>query len=274
MRGRRGLSMLVIALLFAAAHWLRARQAEQLKPQTGASELLAPVLLGGFKGLTVDLLWLRAIQLQEEGDFFELPFLYGLISELSPELTEAWSFNAFNMAYNLPAHEGTPEARWRWVRRGLLLIQEGLARNPQAGDLGFWHAYMLWHLATRDALSAGLDSEDRYAALFASDGELNPEGLRSSQAAFALAHELLQRPEPHTLRLDYVAFSCIEEELVRAVAEADSAAGDRWLRACQEVSKHVVTRHPEVLDSFEPWWRRILAVAQRLPQAADGQEDD
>lgn len=270
MRGRRLASLLALLALFVGAQWLRQRQAQKLKPQTGASELLAPVLLGGFKGLAVDLLWLRAIQLQQEGDFFELPFLYGLISELSPELTEAWSFSAFNMAYNLPAYEGSPDGRWRWLRRGLLLIREGLARNPDSTELGFWHAYMLWHLATRDALSEGLDSEDRYATQFAADGELNPTGLRSSQAALELARELLQRPGPHTLRLDYLAFSCLEEELLAIIPGGDAEAARRWLRACQELQEHIQTRHPEMLDSFAPWWRRILAAAERL---ADTEEE-
>ncbi len=262
---RRRWLFLLLLPLWGIGEALRTRQAAELEPETGSAELLAPALMGGFKGLAVDLLWLRAVQLQEQQDFFELPFLFTLITELSPRLDTAWSHNAFNMAYNLPAYEGTPEGRWRWVRRGLLLTREGLRRNPRSIELRFAEAYTLWHLRERDLLSEGLDSEDRYAALFRADAELNPEGLTTSEAAYRSAIDTLMHVPGHTVRIDYVALFCVEEELARAVADQDRVRGRRWLREVQALNEHLVRAHPDQLEAFASTWERILFLAEQLP---------
>ncbi len=47
-------------------------------------------LLGGFKGLLVDAVWLRAVKLQQQGKYWELYQLYDWMGKLEPRIEEIW----------------------------------------------------------------------------------------------------------------------------------------------------------------------------------------
>ncbi len=98
----------------------------------------ATVALGAFRGLIVDVLWIRADQLKEEGKFFDAKQLAEWITLLQPRFGAVWDFQAWNMAFNIsvaiPATR--PQERWQWVRNGYELIRDkGLEKNPRNFDL-------------------------------------------------------------------------------------------------------------------------------------------
>lgn len=95
----------------------------------------ATVALGAFRGLIVDILWMRADKLKEEGQFFDALQVAKWITTLQPRFAAVWEFHAWNMAYNIsvaiPATQ--PEQRWRWVKNGYeLLRDEGIPLNPKS----------------------------------------------------------------------------------------------------------------------------------------------
>ena len=95
----------------------------------------ATVAMGAFRGLVVDILWMRAETLKEQGQFFDAKQLAEWITTLQPRFAAVWEFQAWNMAYNIsvaiPATE--PEQRWRWVKNGYeLLRDEGIPLNPKS----------------------------------------------------------------------------------------------------------------------------------------------
>ncbi len=99
---------------------------------------LTTVAFGGFRGLVADALWLRAAAMQEEGEFFEMVQLSEWITQLEPRAPKVWSFQAWNLAYNISALFPSHEDRWRWVNHGMnLLKEEGLVHNPTSARL-FW----------------------------------------------------------------------------------------------------------------------------------------
>lgn len=96
------------------------------------------VALGGFRGVLADLLWLRASQRQEEGDYFEAAQLTGWITRLEPRYPEVWSYHAWNIAYNIGVMFPDPADRWEWLMRGIRLLRdEGIAANPRSSRL-YW----------------------------------------------------------------------------------------------------------------------------------------
>jgi len=104
------------------------------------------VVLGGFRGLLADVLWLRAAYLQEAGKYFELVQLSDWITKLEPHSTEIWAFHAWNMAYNISLLMPEAEDRWRWVRHGLeLLRDQGLTCNPGDPRLYFELGWLYQH---------------------------------------------------------------------------------------------------------------------------------
>ncbi len=89
------------------------------------------VALGSFRGLVADLLWLRAISLQDKGQYFEMVQLASWITKLQPRFTGATAYLAWNMAYNISVTFSSAEDRWRWIKRGIELIRdEALVYNP------------------------------------------------------------------------------------------------------------------------------------------------
>jgi hypothetical protein len=94
----------------------------------------ATVALGAFRGLLVDILWLRADRLKMEGQFFDAKQIAEWITTLQPRFASVWQFHGWNMAYNIsvaiPATQ--PEERWMWVKNGYeLLRDQGIPLNPR-----------------------------------------------------------------------------------------------------------------------------------------------
>jgi hypothetical protein len=84
----------------------------------------ATVLLGGFRGVITDGLWIRSAMLQEQGRFLELIQIADWITALEPEFPQVWALQAWNMAYNISILMPDDENRWQWVRNGLQLLRD------------------------------------------------------------------------------------------------------------------------------------------------------
>jgi len=102
------------------------------------SLVFATVATGAFRGLVVDVLWMRAEKLKEQGQFFDAKQLADWITILQPRFASVWEFQAWNMAYNIsvaiPATQ--PDQRWRWIKNGYeLLRDEGIPMNPKSISL-------------------------------------------------------------------------------------------------------------------------------------------
>jgi len=86
----------------------------------------ATIATGAFRGLVVDVLWMRADKMKDEGQFFDARQLAEWITILQPRFASVWEFHAWNMAYNIsvaiPATQ--PDQRWRWVRNGYELLRD------------------------------------------------------------------------------------------------------------------------------------------------------
>ena len=105
------------------------------KPENVPPSLaFATIATGAFRGLVVDVLWMRADKLKEQGQFFDAKQLAEWITTLQPRFASVWDFHAWNMAYNIsvtiPATR--PDQRWRWVKNGYeLLRDQGIPLNPK-----------------------------------------------------------------------------------------------------------------------------------------------
>ncbi|MGD0551415.1 MAG: hypothetical protein ABSB25_02060 [Sedimentisphaerales bacterium] len=98
----------------------------------------ATVAMGAFRGLVVDILWMRADKLKEQGQFFDAKQLAEWITVLQPRFAQVWAFQAWNMAYNIsvaiPAEQ--PDQRWQWVKNGYELLRDkGIPLNPKSISL-------------------------------------------------------------------------------------------------------------------------------------------
>ncbi|MFH1231377.1 MAG: hypothetical protein V1709_07775 [Planctomycetota bacterium] len=106
---------------------------------------IASVAIGGFKPLLVDYLWIKQDRLQRDKQFEEIRLLLSIIARLQPKFVEVWSFNAYNMIYNISSQEKTAEAKWYWVKSGIDYIKEGMKHNQQNPALTQWLAFFYYH---------------------------------------------------------------------------------------------------------------------------------
>jgi hypothetical protein len=136
--------------------------------------VLASAALGVVRPLAIDFLWLRAIHLQTNMNFFEAATLAGLITLLQPRLPEVWRFQAHNLAYNLSA-TFPPRARFPWVLRGIKLLRDaGLRYNPESDLLALDLARIFQHKIGLDDDDAGYLYRNELARIF----EVDPESPR------------------------------------------------------------------------------------------------
>lgn len=144
--GRTIILVLLAVIFFAAGGMLNTKLLDYRKATSlGATELLdnsppgvvfTTVVLGGFRGLIADILWVRASLLQDEGKYFELVQLAEWITILEPRFPEVWAFHSWNLAFNISVMMPDPEDRWRWVYNGIRLLRdEGIKYNPNVPKL-------------------------------------------------------------------------------------------------------------------------------------------
>jgi len=139
--------VLLLALLVVLAAWQSRRLADHRRagmPEayTGYTSDVPPALnfvmvgLGGFRGIVSEVLWFRVNRLQEEGRYLELVQLADWLTMLDPHAAEAWTYNAWNLAYNISVMMARDEDRLRWVHNGIALLRdEGLRFNPREAQL-------------------------------------------------------------------------------------------------------------------------------------------
>lgn len=163
--GRRIRTTAAIALVSAAAlaaaggrlpTLLEQRRQEHIT-QADPFENLPPlvafttVALGAFRGLLVDLLWVRSATLQQQGRYFELVQLADWITLLQPRFASIWAFHAWNLSYNVSVLFDEPGDRWRWVRHGIHLLRDrGLRYNPGSAVLYRELAWIFAHKLGED----------------------------------------------------------------------------------------------------------------------------
>jgi len=152
-----GLILLSLVLLAAAAsriariNELRTdfglESTNPLKDRQFAAGLRIPTIaLFTFRSLAINYLWIRADNLKNEGQYFDALHLTRMICALQPNLASVWSYQAWNMAYNISVAMSNGPERWQWVKNGFeLLRDQGLEYNPHSGELYHQLAWIFSH---------------------------------------------------------------------------------------------------------------------------------
>src|SRR5689334_1300347 len=104
-----GIGLLVAAQALASGPLAAKRRAfapvqEKSYEAYTPGEFAGTLLLGGFRGLACDLLWISADTAKEKGEFYKSLALFDAISRIQPRFEQVWTFMAWDMAYNI-GHE-------------------------------------------------------------------------------------------------------------------------------------------------------------------------
>jgi hypothetical protein len=132
----------------------------RLAPLENAPPMLAftTVALGGFRGLIANALWVRAVEMQDDGQYFEMVQLADWITKLQPHIPTVWIAQAWNMSYNISVKFQNPKDRWLWVQRGITLLRdEAIKYNPKEPQL---YRELAWQFQHK--MGANLDDAHLY----------------------------------------------------------------------------------------------------------------
>ncbi|NOZ21179.1 MAG: hypothetical protein GXP25_08820 [Planctomycetes bacterium] len=148
---RRGALLAGAVILLAALYLVQGLiTALQEKSPTGRPPLptvesAAQLVLVGFRAVVVDVFWMQASDLQEEGQIDEAVAKYDKITKLQPDLADVWHYLSWNSMYNLPYELEAVEDKWNVIKLGVEYTDMAAQRVPDNGffdkDIGF----MLWH---------------------------------------------------------------------------------------------------------------------------------
>jgi len=102
-------------------------------------------LLGGFRGIVADLLWIRAEENKRDHDWDRLKTNVELITKLQPHFLSIWTFQGWNLAYNVSVEWDAPEDKYDWIKQGIKFVQEGVKKNRRSPDLIWDTAWFYYH---------------------------------------------------------------------------------------------------------------------------------
>jgi hypothetical protein len=102
-------------------------------------------LLGGFRGIVADLLWLRAEDNKRDHDWDRLKTTVELITKLQPHFLSIWTFQGWNLAYNVAVEWDAPEDKYEWIKQGIKFVQQGVKKNKRSPDLVWDTAWFYYH---------------------------------------------------------------------------------------------------------------------------------
>jgi hypothetical protein len=102
-------------------------------------------LLGGFRGIVADLLWIRAEENKRDHDWDRLKTNVELITKLQPHFLSIWTFQGWNLAYNVSVEWDAPEDKYEWIKQGIKFVQEGVKKNRKSPDLVWDTAWFYYH---------------------------------------------------------------------------------------------------------------------------------
>lgn len=110
-------------------------------------EFVTNFVIGGFRGIAVDLLWLKIDELWHTGKWFDIIPPLRAITWMQPHFLDAWELGAWHLAYNCYAYAeqaGIPDKN-KYIDEGIKFIKEGLARNRNVYDLWFNLGWIYYH---------------------------------------------------------------------------------------------------------------------------------
>ncbi len=255
-RALLGLVLLGLILLTTAAH---RRLENHRTPDPGGeralvagvlspTEMVSATLLGGFRSIAIDIIWIRLIRYQNDQRFDELQELYSALEVLQGGSPTLYRILANQLIFDIPHYlPHLPEERWKWIRQGIDLLERGIRRFPENLSLQREAAFV-YYLRFDPNRSPG----DRERFL---QEPVWPEGLagdcRDPLERARLAGERALEHRDHEFDVDvllwdiYLLLHVLKE---REGKSSGAPAGEDSIGAARRLLDHASRVHQEVPD--------------------------
>lgn len=111
-----------------------------------ASESMKLATLG-MRGIAANLLWEKANEYKKKEQWDNLRATLNQIAMLQPNFITVWSFQAWNLSYNVSVEFDNYEHRYHWVKKGIEFLMQGIRYNTKEPrllwDLGWFFGHKL-----------------------------------------------------------------------------------------------------------------------------------
>lgn len=102
-------------------------------------------MIGGFRGIVANALWLQADELKREHEWDKLKAVVDMITKLQPHFLSVWTFQGWNLAYNVSVEWDAPEDKYTWIKNGIVYLRDGVNKNRKSPDLIWDTAWTYYH---------------------------------------------------------------------------------------------------------------------------------
>ncbi|WZO97572.1 hypothetical protein EP7_004613 [Isosphaeraceae bacterium EP7] len=154
-QSRKLLYGLAIVVIFGAIYpytsWLNKVKAEKdlgeatIGQVDTGSFMLKLALLGGARGIAANVLWNRAEEMKRAQDWDKMKSTVDLITKLQPHFLSVWTFQGWNLAYNVSVEWDAPEDKYEWIKQGIKFLKDGVRKNAKSPDLRWDTAWTYYH---------------------------------------------------------------------------------------------------------------------------------
>ncbi len=154
-RGKQIAYSLAILGLFAAmvpyTFWLdRVKRDKDLGEAAigsvdAGSFMLKLAMIGGMRGVAANVLWSRAVELQKLQEWDKLKSTVDLITKLQPHFLAIWTFQGWNLSYNVSVEWDDPADKYVWIKEGIKFLKDGVQKNPKSPDLTWDTSWTYYH---------------------------------------------------------------------------------------------------------------------------------
>ena len=87
------------------------------------AEVLNGIIVGGFKGLAADLLWLRIDEYSHSGQWYKLLPIFKIVTFLQPKFIMAWSVGGWHMSFNMYHYAKSKKEKDEWLKEGIKFLK-------------------------------------------------------------------------------------------------------------------------------------------------------
>ncbi len=230
------------------------------------SFMLKLALLGGARGIAANVLWMRAQDLQKVQDWDKMKATVSLITKLQPHFLQIWTFQGWNLAYNVSVEWDAPEDKYEWIKQGIKFLRDGVSKNSRSPDLIWDTAWTYYHKIgfADEAIFLRrffFDDTDESFKRDPIDNNIYRDNFQLSNGWFTSSIRLADAGEKRVQRrIETEAELARENEYVDAPAQRKGRQGDLAFRS---MPAHAQTRYASSLEK-----ESMVGIAAQFGQVA------
>jgi hypothetical protein len=226
-------------------------------------QLMAVALLGGFRGVVCDFIWITAHGSWERQEWFKMKQYFNMVVTLQPMSVHYWETAAWHMAWNIsysvsqdpkePRAAKREQARRHWIEEGRKFLERGVENVPERYNLYFQLGWLI--MQKQDYINA--DPEHGYP------------GKHFVEAADWFKKAWLQFPEEAPTYIGRMVGHCYMKAADAPGVTADMQR-ERWQQArdwwCALWQEDHAARPDQMWYKIEEWGRECEAKLGLPPE--------